>query len=143
MPNPRVVRPELCDLVRRSAVYSFLVRCCLGLCAETEKDIEKHWGNSREEISDAGIVSSPTRIFNFFAAAACAEKYGDLGDIPGFYRCGDDWWLDVDERLATRGLVLSVRHSQYPGLIIGLRVYRHARDDRPFMLRVRGQRSVT
>ena len=136
----KLVPPELRYVIRRSAVLSYLLTYCLNIFSDTLQDIERVWGFDEEEISRLAIRSCPCRITNMFAADACAEKYGDLADIPGFYRCGDRWWLDLDERLAHRGLILPIRDSQRPFLITGVRVFRHLRDDRPFILRVRSER---
>jgi hypothetical protein len=45
------------------------------------------------------------------------------------------WRVDIDERLASHGVILPTRDSQ--GWISDLWVYRHTRDGRPFPLRVR------
>ncbi len=128
--------------LRRSAVYQFLIRECLNFYVGTLRDIEQHWGLDRAEVDRLGIASPPTWVTNLIGANACAEKFGDLFDIPGFYSCNDLWWLDIDERLARRGVILPVRDPRRPNLITDLQVFRHVRDPRPFLLKVRTERKA-
>jgi hypothetical protein len=128
--------------LRRSAVYHFLVRECLNFYVGTLRDIEQHWGLDRADVDRLGIASPPTWVTNLIGANACAEKFGGLADVPGFYCCGGLWWLDIDEGLARRGLILPVRDPKRPSLITNLQVFRHVRDPRPFLLRVRTERGA-
>jgi hypothetical protein len=103
------------------------------------RDLESVWGLERDETDRLGLASPPTWVTNLIGSNACAEKFGDLADIPGFYKCDNLWRLDIDERLARRGLILPTRDPQRPLLIVGLRVFRHVRDEKPFILRVRSE----
>jgi hypothetical protein len=126
--------------LRIAFVYEFLVRHCLNLCVDTARDIDRHWGIDPEDIDRLEIKSVPTFVTNLIGSNAVAERFGDLSDVPGFYQCRGLWWLDIDERLSRRGLVLPVRDPKRPLFITGLKVFRHARDERPFMLKVRQER---
>ncbi len=132
----RSFRPKL----RRAAVYEYLVRDCLNLYVDSLSDIERVWGLDREDVDRLGIVSCPSEVGNIIGAGACAQRFGELFDVPGFYRCSGCWWLDLDARLARRGLIVPVRDSRWPSLMSGLRIFRHVRDQRPFILRVRAER---
>jgi hypothetical protein len=130
----------LCPDLRTAMVYEYLVRHCLNLYVDTARDIERHWGFEAEEIGRLELRSVPSFITNLFGSDACAERFGDLSDIPGFYRCRDHWWLDIDEPFARRGVIVPIRDPQRPTFITGLRVFRHVRDLHPFVLRVRQER---
>jgi hypothetical protein len=128
--------------LRRAAVLQFLVRECLGLHVSTLRDVEQVWGIDRLDIDRLGIASPPSHTFNVIGSGECARKFGDLSNVPGFYRCDGSWFIDVDERLARRGVVLPVRDRQRPNLIVDLQIFRHVRDSRPFLLRVRAERQA-
>ena len=123
--------------VFRAAVFYYLVHECLNLYVDTMKDIERVWGLEEEEVFRLGICSCPSQVNNLIAASACAERFGELTRLPGFYLCDGCWWLDIDANLSCRGLFVPVRDSRL--WIVGLRVFRNVRDERPFMLRVRAQ----
>jgi hypothetical protein len=132
--RPQVKREDL----RRAAVYGFFVRECLNFYVATFRDIETVWGLNEQDVSRLGIASPPTWVTNMIGANACAEKFGgDLSDIPGFYKCNDLWWSDIDQRLARRGLIVPIRDPFQPGLITDLQIFRHVRDAHPFLLRTR------
>lgn len=124
--------------MRQAAVYFYLICECLSITVDTMRDATHVWGLQEEDVFRLAIRSCPSKVTGLIAASACAEKFGKLFDIPGFYLCNGCWWLDVDSRLSHRGLLVPVRDSRL--WIVGLHVFRHARDERPFMLRVRPER---
>jgi hypothetical protein len=125
--------------LHRAMVYEHLVRRCLNLYVDTARDIKRHWGLEMEEIARLELRSPPNFVTNLIASNDCAERF-DLVGVEGFYQCRGLWWLDIDVRLATRGLIVPTRDRKRPTFIVGLQIYRHVRDSRPFMLRVRQER---
>lgn len=117
------------------AVYSYLVRECLNLYKSTFRDIERHWQLDDEALFTLGVVSCPSEVTNLIASQACAAKFGELFDVPGFYLCNGAWWLDIDERLSQRGIILPIHNQR--GWISSLKIFRHARDAYPFTLKLR------
>ncbi|MEP6742133.1 MAG: hypothetical protein ABJB61_06495 [bacterium] len=138
------------------AVLAYLIYFCLDLFKDSERDIEEHWGMDGNEAFSLGIRSVPSLVGNLVAAQACAEKFGPdmIGQTAGFYKfnrsdqvccCNQfsdlcvcelsSWRLDIDFYLSKRGLLLPVRDKR--GLIVTLKVFRDAQDERPFTLRTR------
>lgn len=127
---------------RRHFVYTILVRQCLVLYEDSLCAICNVWQLEEEQVFRLCIVNAPTIVYDLIGCNYLAERFGDLSDIDGFYRLRGCWRLDIDERLAARGLILPVRDSRM--WIVALRVFRHVRDKRPFLLRTRtGERLVT
>ncbi|HYW72106.1 MAG TPA: hypothetical protein VE961_13800 [Pyrinomonadaceae bacterium] len=126
--------------LRLAFVHEYLVRECISLRLDTFRDIQRHWQLEPEEIQRLEIRSAPTFVENLIGAGACFERFGDLGDVPGFYRARGLWWIDIDERLARRGVILPIRDPERPAFIQSLRVFRSVSDQRPFTLRVRQER---
>ncbi len=122
--------------LRVHLVYAYLVRRCLMLTTDAYRDITRAWQLDARTITSLGIVSVPSEVFNVVACGALAERFGDLSDVAGFFRRRDCWRLDVDAKLAGRGLILPVRDC-WRLRIVALRVFRHVRDERPFLLRTR------
>jgi hypothetical protein len=125
---------------RRHFVYTILVRRCFVLYEDSLRAIINVWRLEEEQVFRLGIVNVPTRVYNLIGSQYLAEHFGDLSDIDGFYQLRGCWRLDIDERLAARGLILPVRDSRM--WVVALRVFRHVRDERPFLLRVRGGESL-
>jgi hypothetical protein len=120
-------------------VYWYLLIECLRLRVGTQRDLER----AGIDFDRLAVTSPPSYEFNVIGSSECARKFGDLADIDGFYRCSNgSWWLDVDERLSTRGLIAPVRDSRRPSLVNDLKVWRHVRDPHPFLLRVRAERKT-
>jgi hypothetical protein len=96
--QPQVTHSDL----RRAAIYSYLVRCCLNLTVSALEDVTRVWGLDPEDVNTLGIVSCPPEFTNLIAAGAVAEKFGALEGVDGFYKCGACWWrLDLDPRTST------------------------------------------
>lgn len=119
-----------------TAALEYLVDECLPLLKVIPTQFDP------ADIEVLKIRGCPSRIANLIAAHSVALMFGDqvVATLPGFYfvphnEGGGCWWIDIDERLASRGLILPVRNHR--GLIVGLRIYRHARDTRPFSLATR------
>ena len=130
----------------RAAVYGYLVRECLTLTVNTVKDVDKAWGLDLEDIQRLGIVSVPSDVTNLIAACACRDRFGDqkLQQVPGFYKSGKCWWLDIDDRFARRGLIVPLRRRcGLINVIAELQIFRHVRDQHPFRLRTRAERIAT
>lgn len=121
--------------MRRHVIYAALVRLCLPLYEDTLRAICDVWQLEDRQVVRLGIVSAPTTVSNLIACDYLAHRFGDLSDVEGFYQLDGCWRLDLDEKLARRGLILSVRDSRMR--IIALRVFRHVRDKRSFILRTR------
>jgi hypothetical protein len=119
----------------RHAVYGTLVRYYLCLYTNAHKAIMADWGIDDQIICRLGLVSIPTYTLNLLACQALAEKFGDLSDIPGFFRLRNCWRMDLDEELSGRGLILPIRN--YRMQIVALRVFRHTQDQFPFILKTR------
>lgn len=153
------------DRLRRElegpAVYGFLIHFCLNLYEHSERDVEKHLGISADEACGLGVRSVPSLIGNLIASRSCVEEFGAdiVSRVPGFYSfnrlgsvcvchewtslCVCDlpaWRLDIDFCWSKRGLLFPVRNQL--GWIVGLKVFRHPADQRPFTLRVRGARAA-
>ena len=74
-------------------------------------------------------------VFNLLACDYLAQRFGYLSDVEGFYQLDGCWRLDLDEKLAPRGLILPIRDLSMR--IIALRIFRHVRDKHSFILRTR------
>ena len=154
--------PAIRRLLPRAAVFGFLIDCCLGLRKSTAADIERHWQMSAEEAYAFGVRSAPSEVQNIIASSACAQKFGEsvLAQVSGFYRfdrvgslcnCfewGDDcvchlqtWRMDMDPRLAFRGIVMPIRYPQFL-FFDGLHVFRSAQDATGFLFRLRTERAT-
>jgi hypothetical protein len=155
--------PALRDLMPRAAVHSYLIFNCFSLGESTAKSIERDWQLSHAEIERFSIRSCPSRVGNLLSSLACLKRFGRdaLLGTPGFYAftresepcfclewsdscvCAlESWRLDIDPRLADRGLVLPVRHSRYPMIFEALRVFRDTRDPQGFLLKLRTERQA-
>lgn len=121
--------------MRTHMIYAALVRECPVLYEDALRAICSVWQLEDRQVVRLGIVSAPTIVFNLLACDYLARHFGDLGDIKGFYQLDGCWRLDLDEKLAPRGLVLPIRDLSMR--IIGLRVFRHVRDKHSFILRTR------
>jgi hypothetical protein len=136
------------------AVYAQLIFFCFELFTHTAQDIEKHWMMGAREAYALGVRSTPSLLGNLLASESCVEKFGadTLTRVPGFYpysRTGSlcnclDWrdncicdrqiWrLDIDP--FPRGLIVPERNER--GWFTSLKIFRHARDQKPFRLKVR------
>src|SRR5688500_15540416 len=146
------------DALRRQlevpAVLGHLIFWCFELYEHTAADIEKHWGISADQAYGLGIRSTPTLIGNVIVSQDCVKRFGadTLSRVDGFYSftregsicvcldwndyCVCDlpcWRLDID--LFTRGLIVPQRSPI--GHFRSLKIFRHARDQYPFTLKVR------
>lgn len=120
---------------RRHLVYSALIHACLSLNQDTHRDIINDWRLEDSDISQLGLVSVPFDTLNLIACELLSRTLGDLADVPGFFRMRDCWRLDLDPRLWRRGVLLPVRNDRLQ--ITALKVFRHTRDESPFVLRTR------
>ena len=135
----RLVQPSMRTLVFRAGVYFFLLTECLSLYESTVRDIQNHCEINENEILARGIKSCPTWSHNIIGAGACAERFGDLSEVPGFYFVDDRWRLALRPELSVRGFVVPVHHAGL-GFIESLQVFRNAKDSKPFTLQVRALR---
>lgn len=90
-----------------------------------------------DELFKLGICRIPNFILNALVCEKLVKHFGDLSVCGCFLKIGDVWRLDIDEHLSQRGLFLPVR-SRQNGFIYGLKVFRYADDQKPFLLKVRG-----
>ena len=124
------------------AVYGFLVHYCLSdLSAHLAESIMKRWGIDEDALDRLVLRAYPTQIQNLIASKACADEFGDLSTVRGFYLCNDVWWLDLDPRWSGNGFLMPVRDGRRRWFS-GLFAFRGPSDDRPFSVRVRGERAA-
>lgn len=144
------------------AVYGCLVHLLLDLRPDTERDIERDWQIAPDHAYGLGLRSVPSWIGNLLASEECLRRFGPavLSLTPGFFsftrkhstcfcleiftecHCDESLWrIDLDDRLAARGIICPVKKG---GMIVGLKVFRNTRDRHPFNLVTRGsyERSV-
>lgn len=151
------------DLVQlqRAAVIAFLVHDCLSLLEVLARDLERHYRFSSSDFVRYQVRSIPTEIENIILSHSCVDRFGPavLSASNLFYNfvrrspcdCLEwtdkccchlkTWRLDLDPRLAPRGLILPLRDRQY-GFFTDLLVFRHVRDEKPFRLQLRSEREV-
>lgn len=159
MATGRPHKPVLLDSALRRqlevpAVLGHLIYFCLNLYDSTAADIERHWGVPFTEAYSLGIRSVPGRTGNIIAAHECVKRFGPriVSRVDGFYpyrrsgpcECSDwgdscfcerkIWRIDLDERLYGSGIILPQRGKHG---FASIKVFRHARDSRPFPLKVR------
>lgn len=97
-----------------------------------------------EQLIDAGAVVCPGPLLNAFICAQLRTMFIDsaLLSVPGFviqrYTDADGSFesirLDLDDWLCRQGVILPVREGRR---IAALKVFRHLRDTRPFLLKSR------
>ena len=133
------------DTLRRQllapAVYGFLVHCggLPDLSVHLAEVIMDKLGIDEETFDGLSLCGYPSRMQNLFAANTCAETFGDLTGVDGFYKCRDLWWLDLDPKWSRNGFLMPVRDSKR-GWFSGLFAFRHPGDGAPFPVRVRHER---
>lgn len=157
------VPPAHVPLLPQAALHAYLFHGgCFTLYEHSARDVEKLWGISADEACALGVRSVPSLISNLLSSQSCVEKFGAdvVAKTPGFYwfnRTGSicvcnewtdlcvcdlpAWRLDIDFCWSRRGLLLPVIHNQ-SGWIVGIKVFRHPMDQRPFTLRVREARAA-
>ncbi len=128
---------HLAGVLPAAAVHAHLIHFCLTLYEHSAQDIERHWGISADEAYSLGVRSVPRLILNLLSAHSCVEKFGPdvVAKVPGFYEYNGCWRLDLDARLARHGLLFPTRNEV--GWLTSIKVFRDARDQYPFQLRVR------
>lgn len=103
--------------------------------------IKRAWSIDDEMIDRLHLAAAPSRIQNMMISTECAERYGDLSDVEGFYKCNDLWWLDVDEEFAGNGFLMPVSHPKY-GWLDRMVAFRGPKDKHGFAVKVRRERLV-
>lgn len=98
--------------------------------------IMRSWSIDEETVDSLHLAAIPSRIANMMISSECAQRFGDLSRVEGFYKCRDLWWLDIDERLAEQGFLMPVTHRRF-GWIERMVAFRDPRDKRGFPVRVR------
>jgi hypothetical protein len=100
-------------------------------------DHSKNFGSfNDDELFRLGVCSVPNFKLNALVCEKLANRLGDLSMCDGFYKIGNVWRLDIDEKLSRNGLLLPIR-SRKKRLIYGLNVFRYPDDERPFWLKTR------
>lgn len=126
------------------AVLGFLFLCERGLprlSVTLAEAICRAWSVDLEDVDRLHLCACPTRIQNFFIAETCAQEFGDLSRVAGFYRCNDLWWMDLDENLAGRGFLMPVTHPKY-GWIDRMVLFRGPKDKHGVPVRVRKDKAA-
>ena len=96
----------------------------------------KSWGVDLETLDRLGVVRWPTSVENHFAAAACAEMFGDLSGVEGFFRHNNLWRLDLDDDHCERGFLMPVSNPRF-GYVDRVVAFKHPSDRHPFPLKTR------
>jgi hypothetical protein len=153
--------PALSPKLERAALLFFLVHDCLSLKKSAVQDLQHHLKWSIAEIERHEIRSIPSDVANLIISTECLKKFGPSRLLASemfysFSRAGaictcsewsdicqcdlETWRLDVAP-LYGRGLILPLRHKRY-GFYSDLLVYRHPRDEQPFIVKLRADEEV-
>lgn len=92
-----------------------------------------------DDLYKLGFCAIPNFILNALVCEKLSKCFGDLSVCGCFDKTDGTWRLDFDEYLSRNGLFLPFRGDSGV-LISGLKVFRHSKDKRPFMLKARGDR---
>jgi hypothetical protein len=156
--SPRSVKPSQ-EQLEKAAVLAFLIFDCLNVTKEIAGDLARFHKLTLTDIDRYDIRAIPTELQNLIISHESLNKFGPAilqrsnlfysfnrsGDVCDCFDWRDDcccdlktWRLDLNASLSHRGLLLPIRDRQY-GFFSDLLVFRHARDQKPFTLRLRSE----
>jgi len=159
-PSSRPGKPTQQE-IEKAGVLFFVVHECLSLRAALVRDLGCHQNLTLSEIEAYRIRSIPSEVENIILSKECLERFGPavLRGTDLFYSfsrkgsvcsCLDwsdvchchleTWRLDV-QPLYERGLILPIRDRRY-GFYTDLMVFRHCRDEKPFVLQLRADQEL-
>jgi hypothetical protein len=154
------IPPALSPKLERAALLFFLVHECLNLKTCLVQDLQHHLKLTIAEIERREIRSIPSDAFNVSISTECLKKFGPTRLLASevfysFTRSGsvctcedwsntcqchlETWRLDV-QPIYERGLLLPLRDRR--GWYSDLLCFRDARDQKPFIVKLRADKEV-
>lgn len=111
---------------------------CLYVKPKVAEIFQREWSMEDDEFAALGICGIPSLILNMIVAAEIKNLLGAADGIKEFFFSGYTntdglYLLDVSSRYTDSGVILPVtdaaqRHIKY------LQVFRHAKDQKPFIV---------
>lgn len=114
--------------------YEFLCYSPIGKWVHNKIIVE--WELDEQQFSELLFAGIPSEWRNILYCSHLFQKYGDLSNIPGFYKhVLGGFLLDISPQYENTGFLLPIRNPHK--LITAIQVYRYVSDPRPFILRNR------